>query len=223
MKLQPFVDKINASLAYKEFMQKYNDAFLVAGFFIMDLELGQNMHQIDYYMPSQKKFAAFTLDENVNIQILDAMFDKVPEKLDAQTDIDLDALPGILEDEMKNRNITEEIKKIIAVLQTVHGKKVWNVNCVLSGMEILKVHVEDASQTILKMEKSSFTDLVKKIPSQQLQLNPNHEESTDVIDQIKKLNQLETQIKKEKNNLKKQLKKQPIKKELVKGKRSKGR
>ena len=223
MKLQPFVDKISSSPTYREFMQKYNDAFLVAGFFIMDLELGQSTHQIDYYIPSQKKFAAFTLDEKVNIQILDAMLDKVPERLDTQTNIDLDALPGILQDEMKNRNITEEIKKIIAVLQTIHGKKVWNVNCVLSGMEILKAHVEDASQTILKMEKSSFTDLVKKIPTQQLQLNPEQEGSADVMDQIKKLNQLETQIEKEKTSLKNQLKNQPIKKESIKEKKAKGK
>src|SRR3989344_6584764 len=169
MKIQPYVDKLNASPEYKKFAKKYKDAFLVAGFFVLDFEAGKNVHQIDFYIPSEKKFAAFTVDGGVSVQILDTMNDSVPEKLDINTNIDLDALQGILEDEMKNRNMTEDIKKIIAVLQTIKGKKVWNINSVLSGMEILKAHVEDSSQTILKMEKTSISDIMKKIPMEQMQ------------------------------------------------------
>ena len=35
---------------------------------------------------------------------------------------------GSQEDEMKNRNITEDLKKVIAVIQTIEGKKVWILN-----------------------------------------------------------------------------------------------
>ena len=49
------------------------------------------------------------------------------------------------------------------------------------------------------------------------------ETSLLVMDQIKKLNQLETQIEKEKTSLKNQLKKQPIKKESIKEKKAKGK
>lgn len=213
MKLQPFVDKLNATNQFREFINKYNDAFLAAGFFILDLEMGQKMYQLDYYIPSEKKFAAFTLGRGTNMQILNTITNTVPEKLDSKTSIDIDALEGILEDEMKNRSITEEIKKIIAVVQNIKGRKVWNVNCILSGMEILKAHVEDETKTILKMEKTSFVDLMKKIPTEQLRLptegkegeGPAEMDENAVVDNIKKLEKLEQSIEEEKSRLKKKL------------------
>jgi hypothetical protein len=222
MKIQPYIEKLNSSKEFKEFTKKYNDAFLVAGFFVIDLETGKNIHQIDFYIPSDKKFAAFSLDEEIRLQLMDTMTDKVPEKLDITTKIDLDALHGILEDEMKNRSITEEIKKIIAVIQNFKGKKVWNVNCVLSGMEILKAHVDDETQTVLKMEMQSLTDIMKKIPSEQIQQlqksqkqgeNPEGKKG-DAEEEIKKLEELEKNIQKEKDRLKKEVvkEKKPAKK-----------
>jgi hypothetical protein len=214
MKIQPYIEKLNSSPEYKKFMKENSDAFLVAGFFVIDLETKQNIHQIDFYIPSKKKFAAFTLDGGIQVQIMDTMNKKAPEKLDMNTNVDLDALEGILEDEMKNRNITSSVKKIIAVLQSINGKKVWNINSVLSGMEILKAHVEDDSQTVLKMEKQSLMDIMKKIPPEQLKAmqqgakEAQSEElgsisSDEAEDQIKKLDKLEEDIEKEKARLKK--------------------
>ena len=214
MKIKPYIEKLGSSKTYAEFAKKYDDSFMVAGFFILDFETGQNIHQIDYYVPSEKKIAAFTLDGGVTVQMMNMMGKGVPEKLDINTKVDLDALRGILEDEMKNRSITEEIKKIIAVIQSIDGKKVWNINCVLSGMEILKAHVEDESQTILKMEKSSIMDYVKRMPAGQLKAlqGSQGEEAgmkgmkseADTKEKIKKLEQLEAAIEKEKENLAKE-------------------
>lgn len=210
MKIKPYVDRLNSSKEYKDFQKKYDDAFMMAGFFILDLETGNNLHQIDYYVPSEKKIAAFTLDRGVTMQMLNMINSHmIPEKLDIKTNIDLDALHGILEDEMKNRSITEEIKKIIAILQTVDGKKVWNLNCVLSGMGILKAHVDDESQTVLKMEKASILDYVKKMPAglSALKGMPGAQEEGDekgaesekeMKDKLNTLNKLEEEIESEK-------------------------
>jgi len=204
MKIQPYVEKLNSSEEYKKFQGKYKDAFLVAGFFVLDFETGKNLHQIDYYIPGEKKVAAFTLDDKVVIQILDTINEKVPEKLDIQTNIDLDALKGILEDEMKNRNITEDIKKIIAVIQTIEGKKIWVLNCVLSGMEILKAHIEDESQTVLKMEKASVMDYVKKVPgAAAMQQQPKEPSPEDIDKQLEQLDKLKEVLKKEKERIEK--------------------
>ena len=206
MKIQPYIQKLNTSSEYKQFKEKNADAFLVAGFFVLDFEMGQNIHQIDFYIPSKKKFAAFTLDKGINLQILDAAIDRAPEKLEIKTNIDLDELHGILEDEMRNRNMTEEIKKIIAVIQNVKGKKIWNVNCVLSGMEILKAHIEDESETILKMEKTSFMEIMKKVPMEQIKTQMQSEQPRgDVKEEIDNLEKLEEKISEEKQRLKKQI------------------
>jgi len=211
MKIKPYVSRLNSSSQFKQFQKKHPDAFMVAGFFILDLEEGRNIHQIDYYVPSQKKIAAFTLDDGVNFQLLEMLNHKTPEKLDIKTKIDLDAIHGILEDEMKNRSITEEIKKIIAIIQTIDGKKVWNINCVLSGMTILKAHVDDDSQTVLKMEKSSIMDYVKKMPANMANLangmQPQIESKEKIKETIKKLENLEEAIEKEKKEFEEKLQK----------------
>jgi hypothetical protein len=210
MKLQPYIKRLVASKEYKGFVKKHSDAFAAAGFFVIDFETGSNIHQIDYYIPSEKKIAAFTLDKGVAVQEMTLVNSKVPEKLDVENNIDLDELRGIVQDEMKNRSMTEDIKKMIAVLQTAEGKKIWNVNCVLSGMEILRAHVDDATKTVLKMDKISMMDIMKKMP--QMQIAPKGgasigpKSSEDVKQQIKKLNILEQAIEKEKENLEKKSK-----------------
>lgn len=205
MKIQPYVEKLLASEEYKKFKEEHKDSFLVAGFFIIDLELGKNIHQIDYYLPKEKKVAAFTLDDAVKVQIMDILTDKVPEELDIDTKTDLDELKGIIEDEMKNRNMTESIKKIIAVIQNIEGKKTWNLNCILSEMSLLRVHVEDESKSVLMMEKSSLLDLMKKVPIHELRMGGKSD--GDVREKIKKLTKLEEAIEKEKEKLEKEEKK----------------
>jgi chaperonin cofactor prefoldin len=220
MKITPYLEKLSASNEFKDFQKKYKDAFMVAGFFVLDLELGQNLSQLDFYVPSKKKIAAFTLDKQVTMQLLDLVnAKKEPEKLDARTKIDLDAIRGLLEDEMKNRNMTEEIKKIIAIVQSIDGKTIWNLNCILSGMGLLNAHVDDESQTILKIEKKSMMDYIQRIPAAQLRQfaspsQTHQEESKENLEtQIKKLSELEQAIEKEKSELKKELEKKGAKKE----------
>lgn len=221
MKIAPYVEKLNASPEFKQFAKKNKNAFMIAGFFVIDFETGKNIHQIDYYLPSEHKIAAFTLDNKVILQTMNTLNHKIPEKLDLETKTDLDALKGILQDEMKNRSITQDIKKIIAILQNIEGKKIWNLNCVLSGMDILKAHVEDESQTVLKMEKNSIMDYIQKMPTAQLQQLQKQQPQAgqagqpqaqvqqsmeDAGEKIKKLNELEAEIEKEKAELQNQTK-----------------
>jgi hypothetical protein len=213
MKIQPYVEKLEQSEEYKNFKIKYPESFMIAGFFVLDLEGGMNIHQIDFYIPKKKKVAAFTLDEGVKLQLLEMLSKdgKEPQELDISTNIDLDALQGILTDEMHNRGISEEIKKIIAVIQNIEGKKIWNLNCVLTGMEILKSHVEDESKTVLKMDRTSVMDIMKHMPKgamikaqkqaqDQVQSEPSKEDAKKEMENLEKI---EAEIKKEKEKLKK--------------------
>ena len=168
MKIQPYVDKLNESSEYASFVKENPDAFMAAGFFVIDFEQNNNIHQLDFYVPSKKKIAAFTLDEGVIVQMLDAMNDTKPTKLDPNTNIDLEELKGIVQDEMKNRGMTENIGKMIAILQNVEGKKIWHVNCILSGMHVLKSKVDDSDKSVLELDKKSMMDFVKKIAPDKL-------------------------------------------------------
>lgn len=221
MKLQPYVTRLNESKEFKTFSKEHKDAFIAAGFFVLDFESGKNVHQIDYYVPSKKKVAAFTLDKGIRLQMMDMLNEKAPEKLDLQTKIDLATIKGILQDEMHNRNITEDIKKIIAIIQNLDGKRIWNVTCMLSGMELLRAHVEDSSESILKMERVSMLDIIKKVSPEQFKAMQGQQTGegaqsaqpqtapadakTLAADKIKKLQALEEQIEKQKVELQKQL------------------
>src|SRR6185295_10430269 len=101
MKIEPYVKKLNSSPEYKTFLEKNPGSYMVAGFFVMDFEDNNSLHQIDYYVPKQKKVAAFTLEPKVTKQMMELMNEKAPEKLDINTKIDLDTLQGIVDDEMK--------------------------------------------------------------------------------------------------------------------------
>lgn len=197
MKIQPYIEKLSSTKQFQNFISSYNDAFLIAGFFVLDFESGININQIDYYIPSAKKVAAFTLGDNVEMRMLDMLSSQKPERLDIKTNIDLDSIKGILEDEMKNRNMTENIQKIIAIIQNVKGDKIWNVNCVLSGMEILKAHIDDKSKTVLKMERASVMDYLKKLPMQQNK-NQKKPSKADIDKQLEQLDKLKEALKKEK-------------------------
>jgi hypothetical protein len=217
MKLKPYVEKIEKSKEYLSFKKQYPDSFMVAGFFVIDLEMKNDIHQIDYYIPSKKKVAAFTIgDHKVVMQMLDVMGGKTPEKLDISTNVDLDALPGILHDEMRNRSISEDVRKIVAVLQTIDGKKIWNLNCILTGMELLRSHIEDATQSVLKLEKISMAEIIKQVPAQALKANAEEQEKPadkeDLKGEIDKLNKIQQEIEKQRDELNKQLEKsQPAK------------
>lgn len=218
--MAPYVKKLESSKIYKDFRIKYPDSFMAAAFFIIDLETGNNVHQIDFYLPKQKKFAAFSLDGGVQLKILESLGSKAPEKLALDTNIELEALPGILEDEMHNRGISEQVRKIIAVIQNVKGKKIWNLNCILTGMEILRSHIEDESQTVLRIEKTSFMEVMKKMPQMQqmpgAQVGQAATTKKDLQEEIKKLGDLQEELEKEKANLTKQVEKQSEKKAKAK-------
>jgi hypothetical protein len=216
MHIAPYIEKLHTSPEFNSFQKEHPDSYLVAGFFVLDYEQGKHVHQLDYYVPKEKKVAAFTLDKGIQMQLLSLMKAEVPEQLEHRTHLDLFALKGILEEEMKNRMISESLKKNIAVLQTIKGKKLWTINAVLSGMGILKAVIEDTSGTVLKMEKSSILDYVKKMPGTALNQAVKHgetktganlptQEKAKLQHELRRLNELEQKIEEEKVLLKKEI------------------
>ena len=167
MKLEHYLKRVEESSEYQSFIQENPEAYLCAGFFVLDFEDGKNIYQIDYYLPHSKKIATFTLDKGVSIKLSEPLKGKFKnkklEKLRGEIKTDLEALQGIVQDEMKNRNITQELKKIIAVLQNQEEKNIWILNCITAGLGILKVHIDDDTSSILEFEKANLFDLLRKV------------------------------------------------------------
>ncbi len=124
MKVNDILKKLKASPQYESFSSAYKDAVLVAGFFVIDFENKKHVYQIDYFVPSKKKVAAFSVEHPVTMQMMDTIEGKADlPALDTNILIELEALEGILDDEMKNRGISESLKKIVAVLHMHENKK----------------------------------------------------------------------------------------------------
>lgn len=164
MKIQPYLDKLNNSKEFIDFKNKNPDAYFSACFFVLDYETKKNMHQIDYYMPGKKKMATFFLDtEKIEVKEGDLNNKSTPNKIEHKINLDLDILKGLVEDEMKNHTVTTKLQKIIAVLQNVDGKLVWNLNCITTDMGIIKIHIDDESHSVLKFDKVNLFDAIKKL------------------------------------------------------------
>ena len=163
MKLDHYIKRVEESSEYKKFKDEHKKAYLCAGFFVLDYEQGKHMHQIDYFIPGKKKIATFILEEGVNMKISEQAMKKKLAEIKIEPKIDIDALKGIVEDEMKNRTITQQIKKIIAVFQVLDEKPIWILNCITDGLGILKVQVDDENSSILQFEKINLLDIMKKI------------------------------------------------------------
>lgn len=166
MKFEHYFKKVLESESYKNLKQKNPGVYLCTGFFVLDFETGKDIHQLDFII-GKKKVATFSLDNGVKMNLSTLpMSKKLPEIKGECIKTDILALKGIVEDEMKNRTVTDKIKKIIALLQVIDGKIVWNLNCITDNLNVLQVHVDDTDQTVLKFMKYSIMDFVKTVPKQ---------------------------------------------------------
>ena len=205
MKLEHYQKRVEESKEFKDFRKKHKKAYLAAGFFVLDYESGKNMHQIDYALPNGK-IATFIVDEGVKLKVSDQAIKKPLPEIKPEIKTDLEALKGIVEDEMKNRTVTENIKKIIAVLHILDDKPIWNLQCILDGLGLLNVHVDDRGN-VLKFEKHSLMEMMKKVPglkgqqAQQQQTQPAQAQTADSKEEFMK--KLQAQL----DELKKQQKK----------------
>ncbi|MEM3113215.1 MAG: hypothetical protein QXI33_02210 [Candidatus Pacearchaeota archaeon] len=164
MKIKPYLDRLASSKEFKSFTRKNPNAYFSAGFFVIDLESGKNVHQIDYFIPETKKMMTFILDsKDIESKLSDMSNDNIPDIITEKINIDLDTLKGIVEDEMKNNMVTKKIQKIIAILHKLDGKLVWNLNCITTDMSIIKIHIADEDHSILKFDKINIFDVVKKL------------------------------------------------------------
>jgi len=167
MNFSQTLEKIESSDAFKNFKEKHPDAKLCAGFFVLDYQQQANQQQLDYILKNNKIFTFIINKENKEITIKEAeTIEGHREKLPAikkETKIDLNDVEQIVKEKMQEEKINNKIDKIIAVLQKHENKMIWNLNCMLEGMGILQVHIDCSDGRVLKFEKKSLFDFIKRM------------------------------------------------------------
>ncbi|MFH1311416.1 MAG: hypothetical protein ABIH65_03365 [Nanoarchaeota archaeon] len=169
MKAMHYIKKVKESEPYKEFIKEDPDAYLCSVFFVRDFTENHNETQVDFYSPKKKAMISFKVEKKVQRIPINKKAETithkkfVPKTLNENPKMDVDELKAILMDEMKNREMTYEIDKILAFLNITDDETVWNCTAFLKGLGLLQSHIEDESKSVLFMEKKSLFDLIKRV------------------------------------------------------------
>ncbi len=155
MNFQAILKKLQNSKEFADFKKDNADCYLCAGFFVLDFESGSETKQLDFFIPKKNKIVTFVLNDAINLKIEDAIEKKLG-KINPEIKIELPAAIEKAKKECKSK-----VNKIIAILQVLEGRQVWNLTCMLEGFSMLLLHVDSQSGEIIKKEKRNLFDFVK--------------------------------------------------------------
>jgi len=164
MRFKDLLERVEGSKEFKKFEEENSNAELCAGFFILDFLSNDSKDTLDYKI-GEKIFTFSIRDEKIIINE-DRLIDEAGRpglvKIDKEINIDVDELKGIVGLCSLDEGISAKLNKIIAVLQKYNEKQIWNLTCMLDGLIILNVHVDALSGDVLKFERKSMMDLIKR-------------------------------------------------------------
>jgi len=173
MNFKDLLEKVESSKQFQDFKQKYPNNELVIGFFILDFLSNDNKNSLDYKIDN--KIITFSLDERGEIKtqedkLIEDSNNSELKKIDQEIKVEVDELKSIAGTQALDNGISAKFSKIIAVLQKYKDEKltenqekqIWNLTCMLEGLIILNILIDAESGKILKFERKSIMDLVKK-------------------------------------------------------------
>ena len=165
MTFQSTLSKIESSKIFQRLKQEHPEAELCAGFFILDFFGNDTKKSLDYKIG--EKILTFTLQDNDDITFNEDKLINISnkpslEKISPEIKVELDELKSIAGIRTLDEGIHSKFSKIIAVLQMHQGKQIWNLTCMLEGLIILNILIDANTGEIIKFERKSMMDLIKK-------------------------------------------------------------
>lgn len=156
------LEKLESSQEFQKFKQEHEDAKLCAGFFVIDFENQQNQQQLDYCLTNEDIFT-FNLNNEIILEKAKTFPGaKKLQPIEREIKTDLEQVESLINQRLQQEKINKKIQKIIAILQLHENKLIWNITCMLEGMEIIMIHIGSQSGEFLKFEKKSLFDIIKK-------------------------------------------------------------
>ncbi len=160
MNLQFYVEKLQNSEIFKNFMKAHPDAFICSGFFVIDKtgKEGGKQH-FDYYLPQENKIESIQL-ENMQLVPIEN-FGKITEEISLEYDFDFDKVEKMIEERMLQQGIRSKIQKILFSLQNVRGRNFLVCTVFISLLGMIKVNIDLKNMEIVVFEKKSLLDIMK--------------------------------------------------------------
>lgn len=182
MNLQFYLEKLNSSNNFKNFMKENPSAFLCSGFFVIDKQGNDNKQHFDFYIPLKHsqpihskdkefnekteaedigKIMSFQLENKMQLVPLQSIDKKIPEKISIGYDLNFNEIEKMIVEEMKKQKIKNKIQKIMFSLQKLKGKDFLIGTIFISMLALLKINIDVKEKKIISFEKKSFMDMLK--------------------------------------------------------------
>jgi len=163
MNLKFYLDKLNSSDVFRNFMKENPGAYLCSGFFTIDKEGKDNQKHLDFYIPKSKKMFSFRIEREIEKIPIELIIEKIPLKLKPDFDFNFEQVEEMIVNEMEKQNIRNKLQKIIFSLQNINGKNFLICTVFTSMLGLLKIHIDLKEKKIILFEKKSFFDLIKRV------------------------------------------------------------
>ena len=167
MLLKHLYARLEKSREFQNFQAQNPDAFLCAGFFIMNFKTQVFEYSLDYR--NDKQIFTFKIPEREEQQvvmqaeeIIQVENKKPLEKITLDVQLDIEDLKEIIEKALENNSIKNKLEEFIAVLQKIDSSLVWHLTCICEGFTILNVIINPETGAITKFEKKNLLDFIKK-------------------------------------------------------------
>lgn len=161
MKFQFYIEKLESSKEYMDFMKKNKDAYFCSAFLSVDKEKDDNQVHLDFYSPSKKELFSFNLTEGVKFSKLENFDTKIPEKISIKLDFEIERIEKIIADKLVEEKIKTKMKKFLFSLQRLKGKDFIIATVFISNLGIMKFDIDLKEKRVTSYEKKSFFDFLK--------------------------------------------------------------
>jgi hypothetical protein len=163
--LRELYTRLEKSDVFKSFKAQNPDAFLCAGFFILNYKQNNRKYAFDFR--NDKQLFTFDFPENEQAHIILKIDELLPspkplDKIHIDVQVDIEDLEEIIKAGLRDNNIKNQLEEIIAVLQNIDNQIVWNLTCMCEGMVVINALVHSETSGILKFEKKNLLDFIKK-------------------------------------------------------------
>ena len=161
MNLQFYMEKLENSDVYKDFIKKNKSAYFYSGFFSIDKEGKDNQVHLDFFVPKSEEVFSFKVDgEKIVLSPITIYDEKIPEDITSKLDIDFDFYEKLIIEKIQSQKIKNTMKKLLFSLQRLNKKNHLIVTCFLSSFVLVKLHICLENNKISHFEKKSIFDMV---------------------------------------------------------------
>jgi len=146
------LEELKKADVFKEFKEKNKDAYLASCMTIISGEEKSDL-QLDFFQPENHKMTTFIIKDEIEMKGEDDVFQK--EKKDVEelklknVNINLEKMLDIIEKLRKKKYPGEFPNKIIAILQSLDKKTIWNITHLTSTLKILNIKIDAKTGDII--------------------------------------------------------------------------